>query len=409
MSDQCKDRIKITFIGDVMCDKTMADSLELYRNESDGEIDFHSVFSPMQGLFSQSSYVIANLETPISRTSENLTNKDFQFCSAYEFAEALYDAGVHFVSTANNHCLDRGVEGIISTIKSLNDIGFSHTGVFSSNSEQKPSIIEIDGIRVGILSYTYGTNAKENGHYLPFCKRKVVNLLQEQEGALSFDFLNPIKWYIKIRPTGRVENSYNRLIAKIFPARANRQWWEKQSFGAYRRYLIKKNLRFLQSSGVALSIMLLHIGGQYNTIPTAFSHKTVKWLLSNGVNIVIGNHEHVIQQSAPMFDNNQFCTYSLGNFLGSTGTAKAPYNLRAEYSIALHLYIDCTTYQIMDSTFSVLKTVYTNIGKFEVWPVFDLLATLSGEEKDKVANNSLLAAQDFSGKKYPEIVNEFTL
>ena len=118
------EQIKITFLGDIMCQGPF---LTAYGTESG--YDFSPVFQEMKKTFSQADLVVGNLETPVTDNSD-LTKERYCFCSPKEFAEAAYDAGITCVSTANNHCMDRGRKGISATIRCLDEIGFAHTGVF---------------------------------------------------------------------------------------------------------------------------------------------------------------------------------------------------------------------------------------------------------------------------------------
>ena len=53
----------------------------------------------------------------------------YSFNTPDEFADILPDAGFGFVSTANNHCLDRGTAGLYRTLDVLDRVGIGHTGV----------------------------------------------------------------------------------------------------------------------------------------------------------------------------------------------------------------------------------------------------------------------------------------
>ena len=159
--------MKITVLGDIMIDNETAKTLGNYVKEE--KFCFDSMFSGVKHLLSKSDYVFANLETPISYDNSDLTSIQWQFCSPREFAEAVKSAGVDFVSTANNHCLDRGIKGIINTISVLDEIGLSHTGTYKTNSSKSLSVIDIKGIKIGCLAYTYGTNAVTNHNYLGSC------------------------------------------------------------------------------------------------------------------------------------------------------------------------------------------------------------------------------------------------
>jgi len=139
-----------------MLDNNMSEYRENYRNITTGQYDFSSSFAQLRGLLSKSDYVIGNLETPISDQEEMLTHKQWEFCSPYEFAEALKNSGVSFVTTANNHCLDRGIAGIISTISCLDKIGLEHCGIQPPDCRENDSaIVDIGRLRLGVLAYTY--------------------------------------------------------------------------------------------------------------------------------------------------------------------------------------------------------------------------------------------------------------
>ena len=149
--------IKLTFVGDIMCKAEMVDC---YRDET-GNYDFSGVFEGMKKYFTDADLVLGNMETPISVNSAELTKEKYSFNAPYQFAYAAHEAGIDFVATANNHCLDRGICAINSTIESLNNAGFLHTGVFSDR-KKTPLIVERGGVKIGLMSYTYGTNAFSN-------------------------------------------------------------------------------------------------------------------------------------------------------------------------------------------------------------------------------------------------------
>lgn len=154
--------------------------LPSYMDAESDKYNFDKLFEDMIPMFQSADFVFANLETPISFSNKNLTTERFCFNSPYEFAQAAYNAGVNFFATANNHCLDRGVDGISSTIKSLNDIGAYHTGIYDKK-DKSSLVVDVNGMKIGILSYTYGTNAFSNNCYLPKSEYWRVNLFQNQE------------------------------------------------------------------------------------------------------------------------------------------------------------------------------------------------------------------------------------
>ncbi len=399
--------LRLTFVGDILCDTFLSSNFEPYRDPTTQKLDFTSIFSPMRKMFSASDYVFANLETPISFDNTTLSKQRWVFSSPFEFAEAVKRSGINYVSTANNHCLDFGLPGLLSTLKSLDAIGLKHSGTYDLTEPRKPLIMDIQGVSVGILAYTYGTNAVSAQNHLRFKDRRAVDLIQEQEGA--FAPYDPWRKYTTKHPNGLLSKLRTRFSEACFPGNKNLQWFEQQTFGWYRRKLLMKDIRWLRKHGADLIAIYLHIGGQLNTEPSQFTKETVQWLLKNGVEIIIGNHEHVIHGCIQLPTSSQLATYAIGDFLGCSGTVRPPLDRRGDYSIAVHAHVDSQKKSITHYTFSVIKVIYTSENKFEIWPVHDLLPTLSPENRRVVESNALLAAKDFSGTTFVTVLEEFPL
>ena len=389
--------LKITFLGDIMCDNKMSERLSLYRNSSDGKYDFSSCFAHLSELLNESDFVLANLETPISADNSFLTSEMWSFNAPYEFAEAVKKTGVDFVSTANNHCLDRGIKGIESTVSSLDRIGFLHCGVRSTKRE-KYSIAKIKGHRIGVLSYTYGTNAFSNNCYLPLRYYSAVNLLQEQERS----FLHNWKRFFH----GHFLRYYNLIERTLYPKNGQLPIFEKEEFSIFRKLLITRDIRRIKKEKPDYIIAYLHIGGQYNTKPSLYTINTTNWFLHKGIDAVIDNHEHVIHSTKKK--DNQIAAYALGNCIGSAGVYEEPFNRLSEFSIALHVYLDEQDMRLKKISFSVLKSKLTDDGKVEVWPVESLIRTdiLSLDERKTIEEKALCAAELFSGRKSDKLRRE---
>ena len=77
-------RARITFLGDALCGGAL-----LAAHETAEGYDFRPVFAPVRDLLSESDFVVANLETPIAETNDDLTHERWCFNSPRAFAEAL--------------------------------------------------------------------------------------------------------------------------------------------------------------------------------------------------------------------------------------------------------------------------------------------------------------------------------
>ena len=391
---------KITFIGDIMCKKEM-----LKAAARDGGYDFQSCFEGVRALFEESDLVIGNLETPISIIQEDLVSRNIRFNAPLEFAKAVYDCGIHCVSTANNHCLDQGIDGIDSTIQALDEIGFRHTGIFREKEHQN-LILGIQGLRIGMLSYTYGTNAYHNRNYLSEENEWRVNLLQKQE------IFHPLTRYIYFHRKSMPFFILNKLWSLVHPQYIGKTIGERKQPDQRERVRLREDINKLKSDPMDFSIMCLHCGGQYGDGPTKYTRKVEEMLLDSGMNLIIGNHEHVIQGcDLSRITNNQFVAHCLGNFIGIAGVLQEPYGRGAEFSCACHVYLEKK--EIRKISFSILKTIPDRgNGSVAVFPLYDLIQKEGSEERRKALETELfLNAKKFAGEGFhtKEPLREFVL
>lgn len=341
----------------------------------------------------KSDYVFANLETPISLDNHDLTTEEFCFYSPYEFAKAVKEAGIDFVATANNHCLDRGIPGIISTINSLEKLGINHTGTFSdAGQRENPCLIQIGSLRIGILSYTYGTNAFSNHQYLNNSQKYSVNLFQNQE--LS----NPIDRYFYYHRKKITARIYNKIIEKICPGQIKGPIYEHRELNYLCKKRCIKDICCLKEDGADLIVMYMHAGGQYNDKPTKYTKELTEWLLCQGVDIVAGSHEHVVHGGIfERLEQGKLATYSLGNFDGIAGVYANPMDKMAEYSIAWHVYVD-ENGKMQRTTFTILKTILSGERRIQVVPCVDLLKNPLEKNRERLLEDMEKISYIFSGK-----------
>ena len=161
--------ISIVAIGDVMCH---APNYQAAYNSSTKTYDFTPFFTNVVKYITEGDVAIGNLETTFSGASRGYSGYP-QFNSPSELGVAMKQIGVDILSTANNHCMDKGATGVVSTLDALDEIGLDHIGTNRSKEEQDTVLVkEINGIKIAFLSFTYGTN----GISVPSDKKYLVNL-----------------------------------------------------------------------------------------------------------------------------------------------------------------------------------------------------------------------------------------
>lgn len=333
-----------------------------------GEYDFSEIFNDCKNYFASSDYVIGNLETPIANAGycSHLIN----YNSPAAFAEAVKNSGFSMVTTANNHCLDRGVSGLEDTIKALDIIGLKHTGTNCQNKLPTGIIENIGCKKIGFLSYTYGTNAIYNKTYLKNNEKWKVNLYKEQEFP---------------------------VIKKIF--KTNHK--EKDLFLFKRMY---EDIKAMKNTGAEYLIMCLHAGGQYNFSPLKKTKKLAEQIANMGVDAVITNHEHVIHNME--FQSEKIITYSLGNFTSLFCIQTGPFYKLSEYSVIFNLYLSKNNGIVKpaDITFSIAKTVSAGKNKVKTTLLFDLIENCTDlKKRTSLLQDNLKIYNRFLNRKETEI------
>ena len=220
--------------------------------------NFDSVFRFIKPLIEDSDITIGNLEVTLGGSPY----KGYpRFSSPAAFAQACSNAGIDVLMTANNHSADLGKAGISGTIKRLDSLNIKHTGSFlnqASRDSLSPLILKKGNISLALLNYTFSTNGI-----------KVPPPL----------IVNPID---KTQITSDIEKAKKLLPDKI--------------------------------------IVFIHWGNEYDTIPSKEQTELSEFLFSQGADIVIGSHPHVIQKVI-MFNKedgkSKIIAYSLGNFVSN--------------------------------------------------------------------------------------------
>jgi poly-gamma-glutamate synthesis protein (capsule biosynthesis protein) len=247
----------IVFAGDAMQHQGQLDAAK----RADGSYDYSTCFTDVKDYVSDADYAVVNLETTLG--ASNHTGYPC-FCSPDSWADALDDAGFDMMLTANNHTLDRRDKGLKRTIDVLDRKGIDHIGTYRNAAARDsiiPTVRDINGIKVGFLNYTYGTNGIKIS------------------GDAVVDYID--------------------------------------------RAQIKKDIAATRSAGAEILVTAMHWGDEYKLLPNASQRSLADFLVAEGVDMVIGGHPHVVQP-IEVRDNPQgrksLVVWSLGNFISNMKT-----------------------------------------------------------------------------------------
>lgn len=251
----------LIFVGDAMQHQGQLDQA---RSEGGGtRYDYSDCFTLLAPVVKEADYAVVNLEVPLGGGPVYRGYPCFSAPDSY--AEALRDAGFDMFLTANNHCLDSGDKAARRTLTALDKIGVDHIGTYDSAVQRDslvPFIKDINGIKIGFLNYTYGTNG--------------------------------------IEPRNGIEVAY---IDK-----------EK----------IKKEIEKTRKAGAEMICVTMHWGVEYVLHENQEQRDLADFLVNQGVDMIIGSHPHVIQPMKVVRnekeDKDVLVVYSLGNLISNMKT-----------------------------------------------------------------------------------------
>ena len=124
--------VNLVSIGDIMCHNT---NYQTAYNSSTKTYDFAPAFLNIAKYVEKRDIAIGNLETTLAGKEIGYSGYP-TFNSPEELGVAIKNIGVDVVSTANNHCMDKGSKGIVNTLDNLDQLGISHTGTNRTKEEQ---------------------------------------------------------------------------------------------------------------------------------------------------------------------------------------------------------------------------------------------------------------------------------
>ena len=285
----------LTAIGDIMCHNTQY--IDAY-NSNTGEYDFSYVFDDINHYIKNSNITVANLETTFAGEDKGYSNYP-RFNTPDALAYNLKKLGVDVISTAGNHSLDYGFDGLSRTIDILNSADISHVGTYKTQEERDTIVFKyVKGIKIAFINYAYGTN----GITIPSDKTFCINLIDKD--------------------------------------------------------LIKKDIENAKSQNADMIVASVHWGTEYSTIPNDTQNELADFLFQNGVNIILGTHPHVLQKmekrTVTLEDGTTqdgFIIYSLGNFISDQNAKNTRTSIILDLKITKHA----------DNSISIDEVNYTPI------------------------------------------------
>ena len=235
------------------------------------EYDCTKFLEPIRRLLSEADIAVANME--FSLGGEPYSGYP-AFSAPDTYATYVADCGVDVFLTANNHILDRGAAGLSRTLgiyeRMKLDDGIQYTGTAlreSSDTAINPLVVVGRGIRIAIVNFTYGTNAAQTAEW----------------------------------PS--VQRASREDVAQCIKRARDR------------------NVDYIVAAP--------HWGTEYSLRHDSWEESWAQWLVSQGVDAIVGGHPHVVQDTTSI--SGVPVIYSVGNAVSNMSAV----NTRLELAVTM--------------------------------------------------------------------------
>ena len=249
------DSLTLIFAGDIMGHSPQYKAAYIPSTNS---FNYDICFQDVKRYIQTADIAIANLEVPIAGPPYSGYPA---FSSPDALLDALKKAGYDILLTGNNHVLDRGKHGLERTLCQIDKRNLLCAGSYIDKIQRDsiyPLILNIKGVKLAFLNYTYGTNS---------------NLISIPNIINYIDTLQ-----------------------------------------------ILEDIQKAEKLGADIKIMTIHWGTEYELQANESQRRLAQYFVSHGINLIIGSHPHVVQNAEIMYGNDSIpipVYYSVGNSLSN--------------------------------------------------------------------------------------------
>lgn len=234
--------------------------------QDDGSYDFSNFYKVAKPYITAADYAIANLEVTLGGEAAGRYRGYPEFNSPDSLLDYVKADGFDMLLTANNHSLDTGLAGLKRTVQQIKASGLDFLGTKETTDDPTYLIKDINGIKIGMVSYTYGTNSSASG------ASQLINYFS----------------------SANLPAFYTEAQAVIDDMRTN---------------------------GAEAIVFYMHWGNEYHTTPNTYQKAAAQQLCNMGVDVIVGGHPHVLQPIELIYSedsqNTAVCLYSMGNSISN--------------------------------------------------------------------------------------------
>lgn len=306
-------------------DNLVQPSLLASGQSETGAWNYDSVYANLKSDIQAADIAMVNQETPFT-TDHSAVSGTAPYATPTEVGDALVNAGFNVVTSATALIDDNGSSMINET---LNYWETSHPDVTlvgihkSQTSTNTAKIVEINGIKIAFLDYTFPAYGSQSG-------------ISDNSADTTGSSASSGSAATSSSSKGSMIDTFNTadVAAAIKQAKASAD----------------------------CVIFSANWGKTEEPMPTEYEKEWANFLMEQGVDVVIGTNPNVLQPYGYLTDDsghNMLIYYSLGNFVTGQETLKQLLGGMAAFTIQKTVEGDQTSIQIQDATLTPLVMHYS--------------------------------------------------
>lgn len=306
-------------------DNLVQPSLLASGQSETGAWNYDSVYANLKSDIQAADIAMVNQETPFT-TDHSAVSGTAPYATPTEIGDALVNAGFNVVTSATALIDDNGSSMINET---LNYWETSHPDVTlvgihkSQTSTNTAKIVEINGIKIAFLDYTFPAYGSQSG-------------ISDNSADTTGSSASSGSTATSSSSKGSMIDTFNTadVAAAIKQAK----------------------------SSADCVIFSANWGKTEEPMPTEYEKEWANFLMEQGVDVVIGTNPNVLQPYGYLTDDsghNMLIYYSLGNFVTGQETLKQLLGGMAAFTIQKTVEGDQTSIQIQDATLTPLVMHYS--------------------------------------------------
>lgn len=307
----------------------LASGVSLYESniissgqDDSGNWNYDKLYEKIKSKISSADLAIVQQKSIFTDNHDNVSGTS-PYASPTEAGDALVNAGFDVIAASSNHADDYGSDYITQTLNYWNG-SHSEATVLGLHSTQEDAntvkTVDVNGIKIALLNYSYGSysgNLTDENNYM-------------------------VDYFHKDKVTADIAAAKEASDCIILVA----QW-----------------------------------GDSENAVPTEYEKQWSRYLMEQGVDVVIGGHPQVLQPYETLTDeqgNEMLVFYSLGNFTANPSESSQLLGGLAEFTLEKTETDGQTNVKVTAST--VTPTVMhsnTDTGEQQVYLLSDYTSDLA--------------------------------